>query len=125
MSTLHQPAVPTLTLGWRIQLALDHAGLKYLDLMDRFEVSRGTVSRWCRDVGPRPKRFVLEEIAVMCGIEIDWLLGDQADPPSKDPSRFQQTHSRRLFSHPMNKPDGLYSNTIRRPAPLTSVNTAA
>ena len=36
---------PELTLGWRIQMALDEGGLKHSDLMDHFEVSRGTVSR--------------------------------------------------------------------------------
>ncbi|QCG77043.1 immunity repressor [Gordonia phage Ewald] len=74
--------VPEVTLGWRIQMALDHAGLKQTDLMDRFEVSRGTVSRWCRDVGPRPKKFVLNEIAVMCGVSPRWLIdGDLPTGP--------------------------------------------
>lgn len=72
---------PELTLGWRIQMALDEGGLKHSDLMDHFEVSRGTVSRWCRDVGPAPKKYVLNEIAVMCGVSPRWLI-DGPQPPS-------------------------------------------
>lgn len=71
---------PELTLGWRIQMALDAGGLKHSDLMERFEVSRGTVSRWCRDVGPEPKKFILNEIAVMCGVSARWLI---SGPPTK------------------------------------------
>lgn len=71
---------PELTLGWRIQMALDTGGLKHSDLMSKFEVSRGTVSRWCRDISPAPKKFILNEIAVMCGVSPRWLI----DGPTKD-----------------------------------------
>ena len=77
--------VPQLTLGWRIQMALEHGGLKHSDLMDKFEVSRGTVSRWCRDVGQPPKKFMLNEIAVMCGVNSRWLIdGTEPSGPSDD-----------------------------------------
>lgn len=73
--------VPKLTLGWRIQMALDHAGLKQTDLMEKFEVSRGTASRWCRDARPAPKKFILNEIAVMCGVSPRWLIdGEDSEP---------------------------------------------
>lgn len=75
-------AVPDWTLGWRLQRALDFAGLKHADLMDRFEVSRGTVTRWCRDIGPQPKKFVLNEIAVMCGVSARWLINGDAPRPT-------------------------------------------
>jgi transcriptional regulator with XRE-family HTH domain len=65
---------PELTLGWRIQMALDKGGLRHTDVMDKFEVSRQTVSRWCRDVGAAPKKYVLNEIAVMCGVPPRWLI---------------------------------------------------
>lgn len=66
--------VPQWTLGWRIQRALDHGGLKHKDLVEEFEVSRETVSRWCRDIGVPPKKFVLNQIAVMCGVPSRWLI---------------------------------------------------
>lgn len=68
-----QPAgIPAVTLGWRIQMALAHAGLKQTDLMDYFELSRGTISRWCRDEGT-PKRHQLQQIALMTGVPFEWL----------------------------------------------------
>ncbi len=85
-------AVPVVTLGWRLQMALAAGGLKHKDLVDKFEVSRETVSRWCRDIGVPPKKFILNEIAVMCGVSARWLIdgespntpgpdGDGAEPP--------------------------------------------
>lgn len=76
---------PALTLGWRIQMALDEGGLKHADLMERFEVSRGTVSRWCRDDGPPPKKFILNEIAVMCGVSPRWLIDGPDDRTQQPP----------------------------------------
>ncbi|KAA0916428.1 helix-turn-helix domain-containing protein [Dietzia sp. ANT_WB102] len=65
--------VPELTLGWRIQMAIDAAGLKQTDLMDYFELSRGTISRWCRDDGVPPKRHQIMQIALMTGVNATWL----------------------------------------------------
>lgn len=75
MTIQHEYAdVPPLTLGWRIQMALSYGGLKHADLMAKFEVSRETVSRWCRDHGAPPKKFILNEIAVMAGVSPRWLI---------------------------------------------------
>lgn len=76
---------PELTLGWRIQMALDEGGLKHKDLMSKFEVSRDTVSRWCRDISPQPKKYVLNEIAVMCGVSARWLIDGPSNGPLIDP----------------------------------------
>ena len=70
--------VPPLTLGWRIQMALAHGRLKHADLMEKFEVSRETVSRWCRDHGAPPKTFILTEIAIMCGVSPRWLINGES-----------------------------------------------
>lgn len=78
---------PEWTLGWRIQRALDHGDLKQKDLMERFELSRDTVSRWCRDIAPAPKKFVLNEIAVMCGVSSRWLIDGESSKPSGGPDR--------------------------------------
>jgi len=75
---------PELTLGWRIQMALDKGKLQQADLMSKFEVSRGTVSRWCRDIGPAPKKFILNEIAVMCGVPPRWLIDGPKGPGPDD-----------------------------------------
>lgn len=76
--------VPTITLGWRIKMAMDHGDVKSADLEERFEVSRGTISRWCRDVGQPPKKLFLNEIAVMCGVSSRWLI-DGKDPHPDGP----------------------------------------
>ena len=83
--------VPELTLGWRIQMALQRGNLKHADLMAKFEVSRETVSRWCRDHGAAPKKFILNEIAVMCGVSPRWLITgedphDTPPPTNSDPN---------------------------------------
>ncbi len=77
-------AEPEFTLGWRIKRALDHGNLDHADLCREFEVSRQTVSRWCRDDGPAPKKFVLNQIAVMCGVSPRWLISG-ATSPSNSP----------------------------------------
>lgn len=84
--------IPEVTLGWRIQMALDEGGLKQTDLMDKFEVSRGTVSRWCRDIAPTPKKHVLNDIAVMCGVSARWLIFGEEDttPPGGGQSSFDK-----------------------------------
>src|SRR5581483_4378618 len=73
--------VPPVTLGWRIQMALDYAQLKQEVLASKFEVSRKTVSRWCNDAGAPPKKFILEQIAFMCGVSAQWLIDGLTDGP--------------------------------------------
>lgn len=88
--------IPQLTLGWRIQMALAEAGLKHQDLMDKFEVSRATVSKWCRDVGAPPKKFVVNEIAVMCGVPARWLIDGTVDGHDDGPDGSPKTLRRWL-----------------------------
>ena len=86
--------VPPLTLGWRLQRALDYAGISHAELMIKFEVSRQTVSRWCHDVGMPPKRFILEEIAGMCDVSDDWLIGGSGETGgTQNPLRLLGTES--------------------------------
>lgn len=73
--------VPPVTLGWRIQLALDYADIKQEIIASKFEVSRKTVSRWCNDAGTPPKKFIMEQIAFMCGVSAQWLIDGTADGP--------------------------------------------
>jgi transcriptional regulator with XRE-family HTH domain len=55
-------------------MAIAHGQVKHSQLMDKFEVSRETVSRWCNGHGAPPKKFILNEIAVMCGVSPRWLI---------------------------------------------------
>lgn len=70
---LQTDGIPELTLGWRIQMALAAGGLKQTDLMNHFELSRGTISRWCRDESVPPKRHQIMQIALMTGVDAKWL----------------------------------------------------
>jgi transcriptional regulator with XRE-family HTH domain len=84
MTIQHEYAdIPPLTLGWRIQMALAHGQLKHADLMAKFEVSRETVSRWCHDAS-KPKKFILNEIAVMAGVSPRWLIDGTDHPHNPD-----------------------------------------
>lgn len=106
-------AVPAWTLGWRIQRAMDHAGIAIADLAEDLEVGRSTVSRWMHDQGAQPKRLYLARIAFRCGVDADWLITGQAeeqhpiDPAGqgKPPTKWETTgpdadviHLRRLVT---------------------------
>ncbi|WP_375546296.1 helix-turn-helix domain-containing protein [Dietzia cinnamea] len=54
-------------------MALAAGGLKQTDLMEHFELSRGTISRWCRDEGVPPRRYQIQQIALMTGVNAGWL----------------------------------------------------
>lgn len=100
---------PEFTLGWRIRRALDHADLDHSDVTAKFEVSRQTVSRWCRDDGPPPKKFILNEIAVMCRVSPRWLIDGVSSkrPPDGGGSA-------------TDKPVG-YLDPMRPPAPVVEL----
>ena len=86
MSTHESPsgAVPELTIGWRIQMALTYAGLTTEDIAERLDVSRSTISRWSNDHGAPPKRIYLDAIAHATGVNPVWLKtgvpGENPDP---------------------------------------------
>ena len=88
--------VPPVTLGWRIQLALDYAQLKQDAIASKFEVSRKTVSRWCNDAGTPPKKFILNEIAVMCEVSPRWLIDGIAPDGHHPPEAPLENSSRGL-----------------------------
>lgn len=75
-------------------MALEYAKLDHSDVVNRFEVSRQTVSRWCHDIGPAPKRFVLDEFARMCRVSPEWLIGTATPPPARTKARDSDIQSR-------------------------------
>ncbi|MGH7338909.1 MAG: helix-turn-helix domain-containing protein [Candidatus Rokuibacteriota bacterium] len=73
--------VPTWTLGWRLQRALDFAGVSVQDMADELDVSRGTISRWCNDHGSPPRSIYLRAWATRCRVPMVWLqYGDDGLP---------------------------------------------
>lgn len=73
-------AVPSLTLGWRMKMALEHAGVSSGDMADYLEVSRHTITRWTGDKGP-VKRSTLRLWSMRTGVSMSWLETGQAILP--------------------------------------------
>lgn len=63
--------VPTLTLGWRLKMALGDTPAH--DMADLLGVSRATVSRWMNDTGAPPKAAYLKQWALITGVDYGWL----------------------------------------------------
>jgi len=72
--------IPTWTFGWRLQRALAHGGVKGQDMADELGVTRGTVSRWCNDVGRAPRAAYVKQWALKCGVPYLWLIGQDTGP---------------------------------------------
>jgi transcriptional regulator with XRE-family HTH domain len=68
--------IPPVTLGWRLRMALEHAGLKRSDMAEVMDVNIATITRWTHDLGSPPRRIYLEKWAELCGVSVDWLAGD-------------------------------------------------
>lgn len=80
MTDIAHAEVPAITLGWRLRISLERAGLKAEDMAVRLDVHRGTISRWMHDdVAPRP--IYLREWARICRVPFEWLAGDLGGHP--------------------------------------------
>jgi transcriptional regulator with XRE-family HTH domain len=78
MTDIAQAEIPAITLGWRLRISLERAGLKAEDMAVRLDVHRGTISRWMHDdVTPRP--IYLREWARICRVPVAWLAGDSSE----------------------------------------------
>lgn len=69
--------IPPETLGWRLRRALDWAGVSAKEMADELDVSEGTISRWCHDVGAAPRSIYLRAWASKCKVPFGWLTGDE------------------------------------------------
>jgi transcriptional regulator with XRE-family HTH domain len=79
--------VPELTLGWRLRLAVAHAGISVEEIADEMGVSRSTVSRWANDRGP-VREIYLKQWALRCGVPYEWLnAGAASDPTGSSTTR--------------------------------------
>jgi transcriptional regulator with XRE-family HTH domain len=80
----HPANIPTLTLGWRLRMAIEHAEVKVSEIAAACDVTRGTVSRWTHDEGAPPRDGFLRVIAMRCGVPYLWIKDGIFDP--NDPS---------------------------------------
>lgn len=84
MSTYQSPdqTPPELTLGWRLRMALEHAGLTAAEMMTTLGIeSRDTMAAWTHDRRV-PKKAYLRQWAMRCGVPFEWLLtGEYTSDP--------------------------------------------
>lgn len=66
--------IPMLTLGWRLRMALDFAGLSVQEMADVLELSRTTLSSWMNDRGALPRKIFLKEWSLKTGVDYQWLV---------------------------------------------------
>lgn len=65
----------------RLLKAREVAGLEQAELAAALDVSRQTISNYERGIS-RPRRLQLREWALVCGVDLDWLVeGDPAPVP--------------------------------------------
>lgn len=84
MSTAPDAWVPdllSLTLGQRLGLALDNAGMTIGDLAEAIEMSRETVSLWRNDHDEPRKEKYWGEVAAALGCDYNWLRYGRPTPP--------------------------------------------
>jgi transcriptional regulator with XRE-family HTH domain len=74
MSDIPPAGGPPLTLGWRLRMALEWAGIDVNDMAEHLQVSRSTVSRWVHDRGMAPRTPFLTAWATRCGVPLGWLV---------------------------------------------------
>jgi transcriptional regulator with XRE-family HTH domain len=81
MSDIATNDIPEITLGWRLRMAMERAGLKAEEMADMMDVHRGTITRWTHDIGAAPRPIYLQKWAEICRVRYDWLAGGAADRP--------------------------------------------
>lgn len=69
-------SIPTLTVGWRIRMAREFAGLDQGQLAERTQIARNTISNYENGATTRVKPLYLRQIALATGVSLDWLLGE-------------------------------------------------
>lgn len=76
MSTMSNgEAVPRVTLGWRLRMAMEQGDLEAKEMADLLGVHRGTITRWTHDIGKPPRPIYLERWADVCQVSYVWLVG--------------------------------------------------
>jgi transcriptional regulator with XRE-family HTH domain len=91
-------AVPTWTLGWRMQRSLAHAGLSSQEMSADLGVSRTTISRWLNDRGTPPRAAYVKQWALHTGVPYEWLSEGSPAPSRRGAGRLASTCTRDQFA---------------------------
>ena len=71
---------PQLTLGWRLRMALEHAGVTVNEMADVLGIkSRDTMAAWLHD-RRTPRAAYIRQWAVRTGVPYRWLIGQESGP---------------------------------------------
>lgn len=107
-----QIAIPALTLGWRMQMAMAHANRTREYMALKCGVAASTISRWLHDGGVRPpRRGDLEIWARECRVPRDWL--ESSQERDGDPAAGQPTVTRDSWNPVLHHGDGNLDAPIR------------
>jgi transcriptional regulator with XRE-family HTH domain len=74
--------IPEITLGWRLRIAMERAGIKAADMAAEFGVHGGTITRWTHDIGATPRPIYLRRWSELCQVPYEWLVGDLFEDPT-------------------------------------------
>jgi transcriptional regulator with XRE-family HTH domain len=84
MTTMTSPGrVPEFTLGWRMRLALESAGMSVQEMALALGYSRSSVSRWLNDID-EPRAAIMAQWALLTEVDAGWL-ATGASAPSPTP----------------------------------------
>ena len=81
--------VPTLTLGWRLQMAMAHGGQTRYSMAEALGVGISTITRWTSDKGT-PKKAYITQWAWLTRVPVDWL-ETGISTPATDPGAHMTT----------------------------------
>jgi transcriptional regulator with XRE-family HTH domain len=76
--------IPTLTIGQRLRVAREYAGLEQSDIAAEFGISRGSISAFERGITP-PRRVFLRAWAEITGVDSHWLETGEPGPDGSGP----------------------------------------
>lgn len=83
MSTDENGQMPSFVLRHRMQLAMEHAGLKPAEMADRMAVSAVTVWGWLHG-RQRPRPMAIRLWAITTGVTEEWLLTGEHPKGQRD-----------------------------------------
>ena len=73
MGTQADERIPSLTLGWRLRMAMEDAEVTRAEMAEQLGVDPATITRWSHDKGQPPKRAYLLQWALVTNVSPVWL----------------------------------------------------
>ena len=84
-SAYNQGDIPEILVRHRLRIAREYAGLDQVDLAERMEVTRSTISNAETGAGT-PRRATVNAWALACGVPAKWIWTGQPPADNDDPN---------------------------------------